>query len=260
MAAPLSSHSVRLFKEKLAQVVERTPLEDWGSENWNGLLDEINEEVLNDAFKQYAFVRRLFSNIGPLIERPCKTMARIEKKRPIEREKGKYFPVLCDFMSIRVNCKVSEIEEKIDRIKETVLHNGGKMYVRGTSDQLPYGFFMGRERVYTDITQYVYIFLPKVGYPVEFQIGHEFASYAFTVSSAIRDGVGAGKADLWRENFYEDVKRHILDQANGSRSSVTRETIEDKAYRIHEDNIPADLQGILNRIWGKNLPTESKTD
>jgi hypothetical protein len=161
--------------------------------------------------------------------------------------KENYFKVVSDFVAVRIHCNVNEIQQKIDRIREIVLANNGQMHVRGSSDERPYGFFMNTEKKYIDITQYVYVFLEKVGYPIEFQIGHEFASHTFTIDSALRDNPSCGKIDLWSQNFYTDVKHYILNKANGIEPE-SKIQIQAKVREIHQNHVPENLQIILNQI------------
>lgn len=158
-----------------------------------------------------------------------------------------FFKVVSDFVAVRVPCEVTEIQGKIDRIRDIVLANRGQMHIRGASTERPYGFFMTQDKKYTDITQYVYVFLEKVGYPIEIQIGHQFASHTFTIDSALRDNKECGKVDLWKDNFYSDVKKFILDKANGEKPGLT-EAIQAKAESLHQNKVPVGLQEILNKL------------
>jgi hypothetical protein len=238
------------FRDSLATTVKALTLDEskWKSEDWKPTWNGINQEVLNDAFNQHGIVRTLFSDLGEITQRNCKSIARVEKKMT-EQSTGRenYFKVVSDFVAVRVPCEVTEIQGKIDRIREIVLANGGIMHVRGSSNERPYGFFMTPEKKYADITQYVYVFLDKVGYPLELQIGHKFASHTFTIDSALRDNPTCGKVDLWKNNFYGDVKKHILDKANGEQVA-SKEALITKAKDLHQGNIPEDLAQILSKI------------
>ena len=100
---------------------------------------------------------------------------------------------------------------------------------------------MDTDKKFTDITQYLYVFIEKVGYPIEVQIGHEFASHTFKIDSALRDNPNCGKVDLWSKNFYGDVKNLILAKANINYMLA-------KAEKIHPNNVPEELQEILNKL------------
>jgi hypothetical protein len=86
-----------------------------------------------------------------------------------------------------------------------------------------------------------------VGSPIEFQIGHEFASHTFSIDSALRDDPNCGKIDLWKNNFYNDVKDYLLNKAN-TRQPAPKSTLQAKAEQMHDGNVPQDLQNILNII------------
>lgn len=238
------------FRTAVAATVKELGLNEvnWKAQGWKNLWSQVDQEVLNDAFNQHASIRLIFSDLGQIDARNCKNIARVQKKmteQPSGREN--YFKVVSDFDAVRIPCAVTEIREKIDRIKDIVIKQGGQMYIRGTSNERPYGFFMSSDEKYSDITQYVYVFLDKVGFPIEFQIGHEFAAHTFTIDSALRDNSTCGKVDLWKNNFYGDVKKYLLDKANGEQPT-SKENILAKAADLHQGNVPEELKIILNKI------------
>lgn len=243
-------NTISSFKDCLAEVVNNTTLHEsnWHNENWKKPWSKINQEVLTDAFGKHDLVRSIFLDIGEIIPRNCKSISRVEKKMT-EQASGRenYFKVVSDFIAGRIHCNVNEIQVKIDRIRETVLANGGQIHIRGSSNERPYGSFMNADKKYTDITQYVYVFLEKIGYPIEFQIGHEFASHTFTIDSALRDNPNCGKVDLWSKNFYGDIKNYILDKTNGIESGPKAQ-IQAKAEEIYQNNVPENVQTILNKL------------
>lgn len=245
-------NNVSNFKANMTEVVNQTTLHEsnWRSDNWVKLGKQVDQNVLTDAFEQHGIVKSIFNDIGEIIPRKCKSMARVEKKmteQPNGREN--YFKVVSDFVAIRIHCEVKEIPGKIDNLRKLVLSNDGQIHVRGSSAERPYGFCTNpATQEFTDITQYVYIFMEKIGYPVEIQIGHEFASHTFTIDSALRDDKTCGKVDLWTQNFYGDVKNHILEKANGTSKTSDKSGIQNKAAAIHENNVPADLQKIIDTL------------
>jgi hypothetical protein len=243
------SSALSIYKERLSSTVKELTLHEskWNAEGWKKAWIGIDQRVLNDAFDQHGLVRSIFSGLGEISTRPCKSAARVEKKMT-EQAPGRenFFKVVSDFVAVRVHCEVNEIQGKIDRIREIVLADG-QVHVRGSSAERPYGFFMAPDKKYTDITQYVYVFLERVGYPIEFQIGHKFASHTFAIDSALRDSKECGKVDLWCKNFYSDVKKHILDKSNGENPG-SKEAIQAKAEDIHQGKVPEELQEILNKL------------
>ena len=244
-------NTIASFRQSIAETVRENTLNEanWRNESWKKPWESMNQDVLNDAFKQHGLIKEIFSSVGDIVQRMCKSMSRIEKKKT-EQAPGRenYFKVVSDLVAGRIHCEVNDIPKKIDRIREIVLANNGVMHVRGSSEKRPYGFSVDTEGKFSDITQYVYVYLEKVGYPIEFQIGHEFASYTFTVDSAIRDNKNCGKVDLWTDNFYNDVKGYILDKANGIEPRISKSAIQAKADAIHHNNVPEALQTILNKL------------
>lgn len=238
------------FRECLTSIVNSLTLNElqWKSKEWKDIGEMATQNVLNDAFAQHERVRSIFADIGEIVQRNCKSIARVEQKMT-EQAPGRenYFKVVSDFVAVRVPCEVNEIPGKIDRIRERVQANNGQMHVRGSSAERPYGFCMAPNKKYTDITQYVYVFMERVGYPIEFQIGHKFASHTFTIDSALRDNKECGKVDLWNQDFYSDVKKFLLDKANGENPGA-KEAIQAKAEEIHQGKVPKELQDILNEL------------
>lgn len=246
----LVSATIYSFRAQLADTVAQNSLHEsnWGSEKWKIWENiPITQDILDDAFEQHALISKTFPNIGLLVQRTCKSLPRVQKKITEQRVgKENYFKVLSDFVAIRIHCELSEIQEKIDQIRDKVLQRGGQLQIRGSSNERPYGFFWD-EKKYQDITQYVYVFLKEVGYPIEFQIGHQFATHTFTIDSALRDNPKCGKVDLWTDSFYQDVKKYILDKANREELS-SRQALQAKAEAIHKNKVPQDLQQILNEL------------
>jgi len=80
----------------------------------------------------------------------------------------------------------------VDVIKNVVFTNNGQICIRGSSDELPYGSFMNSKGEFVDIVQFIYIFIEKIGYPVEIQIGNKFDAYAFSVNSDLRENKQCG--------------------------------------------------------------------
>jgi hypothetical protein len=238
------------FRGCLATTVKELSLAEsnWKAAGWQKLWGGISQEILKDAFNQHDTVHSLFATVGAITQRSPKPLARVQKKMT-EQTPGRenFFKVVSDFVAARVSCEVTEIQAKIDRIREIVLANGGVIHIRGSSSERPYGFYLGPDKKYTDITQFVYVFLEKVGYPIEFQIGHPFAHHTFTIDSALRDDPTCGKVDLWKNNFYNDVKKYLLDQANGQ-APAAKDDLLAKAAALHDQKTPQELNAILSRL------------
>ncbi len=246
----ISPHSIML--EKFRSMLRNTVLNEslnasnWKSNSWKELADNLNQEILNDAFSQMENASIILQPVGTLIPRKCKQMTRITKKiNEVGQRGGEYFKVLSDLVAGRIHCDVTEIPTKIDMINNIVNERNGLIYIRG---DLPYGFCMKGDQ-FTDITQYVYVYLDDVHYPIELQIGHEFASHTFTIDSALRDNPNCGLTDLWSGGFYNEVKQYILDKANGKPIAAGRKyDIFEKANDLHKYNVPDDLKIILDKL------------
>ncbi len=95
--------------------------------------------------------------------------------------------------------------------------------------------------------QYVFVFLERLGYPIELQIGHKFAFYTFAENSALRDSKEHGEVSLRRKNFYNAVLGYILDKCNGITATLQND-IQNQAKELYQNNIPEKLQVILNNL------------
>lgn len=238
------------FKDTLRSIVSKESLNsmNWKSDSWKYLVTNINQEVLNDAFLQHEKLQNIFKTVGTIIPRKCKQMSRINLKTDEVSNRGsEYFKVVSDFVAGRIHCDVSELPKKIELIRGIVNKNGS-LYVRGESKDNVYGF-CHKDGKFTDITQYVYVYLDEVGYIAELQIGHEFATYTFTIDSMIRDNPNCGKVDLWKNDFYCKVKNYILKKANNVEIQAGEKyDLFDLAHQIHNYNVPNDLKTILDKI------------
>jgi len=240
------------FRNKLRGVVVKQSLNitNWKSEAWKDLLVDLNQDILNDAFLQLPKVISIFEPVGLVIPRKCKQMSRITKKVDEVSNRGmEFFKVLSDFVAGRIHCRIDEMPSKIDSIKKIVTMYGGIYYLRGEDETRPYGSCM-KDNMFTDITQYMYIFLDDVHYPIELQIGHEFASYTFTIDSALRDDPKCGLVDLWTNGFYDMVKKYLFAKANKEDVSGLKHDIWDMAFNIHGDYISDEFTGISDEFRG----------
>jgi len=242
------------FKTQLANTIEELTLNEqsWGSEKWKSIQPLISQSTLNNAFENHNLILSIFPKFDDIITRKCKSIERVQKKMTEQiQNKENYFKVISDFLAVRIHCEVNEIKNKIDYIKEIVNLHNGYFHIRGSSEERPYGFFLSDSK-YTDIVQYMYVYLKEIGYVIEFQIGHEFASYTFTINSTLRDNPKCGLINLWSEDFYDDVKKFILNKTNNIEGNIIMSDILIKANKIHQNNIlnkvPNDLLVILNRL------------
>lgn len=229
---------------------------------WQTLSQNVNQDILNDAYSQMLYTEHLFAELGEMTPRKVKYQERIVKKmQQVEGRDQQYSKVVSDFIAFRVNCKVTEIDDKIKTISNVVSKYYGSMWLKGN--------FRSGSGKYLDIVQYVYVYIPQVGYITEFQIGSSFASYTFYVDSRLRDDPEYKHPDLWTDKTYETVKHYILNQANNTLHNCTSEEIRtinckqceyypskydawDKVFRLFPTgDVPVALRKALDEMENK---------
>lgn len=220
-----------MYKNFLNEIIQDNGLNNLEHKSWNKLFEHITQDVLNDAHSKSDEVINLYKPLK-IISRKCKKIERIRDKNK-EQKYCKSFKVNSDFLAFRV--KVSEITNipaVTDYIVKTTKKHGGISFIRnGIIDEVSN---------MTDIIQYVFIYIPSIGYIMEFQIGHPFAMYVFTNDSLIRDG-NTSVVDLWDNNFYTNVVKYIL---TGEPCDILAEINE-----LYEDKtIPKEFLNILQAI------------
>ncbi len=246
-------HAVGAFKADVKAVVAEQGLHvsNWKNGSYRTLSYQANREILEDAFKQQGLLKDIFSPLSLIFERSCKTVARLEAKRcEVEKRGGEHFKVVSDFVAARVPCKVREMADKIDCIRKIVRERNGLIYVRGETQEQPHGSFK-KGTSFSDIVQFVYVYLEEIGYPIEFQVGHPFAFHTFTIDSKLRDDPQCGLVDLWKEDFYTKVRSAILNPTNKN----LFDEIEQIAKGLHQGEIPQELNKLLINIFLESCET-----
>lgn len=196
---------------------------------WLVAVDSLTQSVLDDAYSKTDTLRQVLSKLGEITTRSCKTMKRVAEKQT--DCKNFPFKVVCDLTAVRVSCPVEEIKTKLEILSDIVRDNEGFIFVR---DPL---FIDGG--VYRDIIQYVYIYIPEIGYITEVQIGHPMAMLTFSLDSKKRSWISSNKEgkypgiDLWHDGFYDKFKCYLLAKANRIKdnnkeilTNVLSETVE----------------------------------
>lgn len=120
--------------------------QNWNSKLWKELSSSLTQEILDDAYSKTPIIISMLSPLGDVEPR---------KYKPIKEQSHCMFKVVCDLTAVKVNCQVEEIESKLEILTRIVRESDGIMYV---DEPL--------------FTQYVYIYLPQVGYITEVQIGN----------------------------------------------------------------------------------------
>ena len=171
-----------------------------------------------------------------------------------------HFKVVSDFMAGRVHCKVSEIEDTVNKFKKLAIENDGWCVVRGDGNDT-YGAHK-KNGEFKDIVQYLFVYLPKMGHVTEIQVGHEFTSLTFTIDSFLRDNKDKISADqlpvkIWGDknkgtNLYDTVKNYLLLQSQDPENSellAKKKECQEVAQRLYaESAIPEDVKNIINNL------------
>lgn len=198
---------------------------------WDILYKYITQDVLNDAYSKQNVAINMFKPLL-LIPRPCKQYDRIVQKNIETDTYHKSFKLNSDFMAFRINeLNPTLIDTYIDYIIDVTTHNKGYAYVQNN--------IMDNDKM-IDIMQYVYVFIPSIGYIMEFQIGHPFSMYVLTNDSKIRNG-DKEIIDLRKNDFYSHVLLHILGNAKYDIIAEAKTLYKDK-------EIPEALINILDTI------------
>jgi hypothetical protein len=227
------------YQEVLHKVIKDGGLTDPSNVLWDSLYEHINQDVLNHAYTASNYVNEYYKL--QLISRGCKKMTRIVRKYG-ETKRDKSFKVNSDLIGFRV--KVSEpsnILAIVEYIANQTTKHGGVYHIRNS--------IMDAEGYLTDIVQYIYAYLPCIGYVMEFQVGHPLSMYVFSVDSRIRDGEKL--VDLWTNNFYKNVVDYIIyglnydywDEIRKLYPNDTRDSNNDR-----NENIPTELMEILRKL------------
>lgn len=233
------------YCETLHEIVSNLGLsqDNWSDPEWTKLFPLISQDTLDDAKSKFGYFSSVFR--FAFLVRPVKSIERVQKKMTEQSHDYKnYFKVVSDFLAFRIECDLSEMKMAID----TILSNLDKddiVYVRGSTQEHRYGCI--RDSKYVDIVQYIYVYIKSVGYIVEIQVGHPFATYTFTVDSYIRDHPRENVIDLWTDGFYDLVKQYLINQANGL-NVISKDKVMLAAMKIHNDDIPEELMIILDMI------------
>lgn len=201
------------------------------------LTDLITENVLaitdftmnNFLYDYKNYIEKNNKKSYPIKKRKVKTLKRIneKKKRNIP---DIFFKVNSDLCAFTINCDVHDIKSVINNLQDFVATNNGFGYIRND-------IWLENN---LDIVAYYFCYIPKYNFIMEFQIGHPFASYVFSRDSYLRDYPNS-LIDLWKNNFYTNVKNHILGISN---INITEELT--KLY--DETEIEPELLNIINNI------------
>jgi hypothetical protein len=124
-----------------------------------------------------------------------------------------------DFLAFRIPTRIDNIYEIVDRLS----HRFEVLFERNSIiDRLSHRFEVLFERnsiidittgELNDIVTYCFAYDKRIGYLVEFQIGHPFAIATFENDTYLRDNLPLNPLnveDVWKNGFYENVRAKIL--------------------------------------------------
>lgn len=210
----LSSFAVDSYQEKLNDTISQGYFSQIGMRDpiWKELTPLITQEVLDDAYAFLPKIKELFIDLN-LLPRSNKTMKRIEIKK-LGTQVDISFKVNSDFCAFRIPSEPKSIKDVVEKIQEITMKNNGFSFIRNSIEE---------NGKVNDIVQFVFVYIPKFKYIIEFQVGHFFAFYTFTQDSLIRDLKNEGKPitdciDLWShpegtnwtDCFYIKMRNKIL--------------------------------------------------
>lgn len=238
---------VEAFKAVVVVAAEKYGLDEknWSQPSWKLTWKLIDQNVLDDAHTKMAQVREIFSSLGAIESRPkSKLLSRVERKQVDGKYPNNFFRPISDLLAIRLNCQLSEIENKIIKIFTIVSSRGGWCYVRGQNDEHPLGSYKEKGS-YKKVEQYVYVFFKHIGYPIEIQLNHVFASYAFTVDTEKRE---KSHEVIYDTDWGKTVKSYILAKANNLAIDKEKKDIWRQVKLAHPGGIPPALNDIIDRL------------
>lgn len=219
---------------KLLSKIASLYLSQPDSIEWKKLYNHVDQKILDNA---YSYTNKIIELYHPLKLQPrkSKNYERVKNKNKESKQYSKDFKVNCDFLAFRICVdEPYNIKDTIDKIIKITEKNNGIFHIRNS--------IIDKNGNLIDIIQYVYVYLPDVGYIIEFQIGHPFAMYVFTSDSLIRDG-NSDVVDLWENNFYNNVVKLILNKENKDFNML-----KELKILYGEKEIPVELLDILNKI------------
>lgn len=247
-----------IFKSVIAVVVEKYGLreENWTEPAWKSTYALIDQNVLDHAFNdKRKAVETIFSGLGVVSRPSSKSLTRVRVKQEDGKYRKKienvvidnYFRPISDFLAMRIDCQLSEMENKIVNILLRVSSEGGWCCLRGQKEKQPFGSYKSKDNSYSAIQQYAYVFFRHIGYPIEIQINHEFATYAFTVDTENREKKPP-QQPIFDTDWGQEIKKYILDKANKKNVENDKKEIMRKVHQAHPQGIPTKLNEIIARL------------
>lgn len=212
----------------------------WDDLKWNNLSSLVTADDLDQTVISTLHAEQIFMSIFnqyKAMSRPRKNFERFMVKRQ-RTTNGGNFKAISDFIGFRIWCQVSEITTITTMINEIATANDGLFVVRNPI------FIDGK---YTDIIDFVYVYVPSIRYVIEFQIGHPFAAYTFKIDSYLRDNPDGSTISLWTDGYYEYVRDYILAKSNQTEISNTKDDLVQRTQMLFGDQIPTELVTIFEQ-------------
>lgn len=135
--------------------------------------------------------------------RPMKRLTRVQQKLA-NTGPDAAFKANSDIAAFCINVPIKEINKVGSKlIKQIVNKYNGYIFEKNSIIDPVTGAL-------TDIVTYYFVYIPEYKYIMEFQVGHEFATYVFTRDSMLRDNPKCGVVNFRANDFYNHVKAAIL--------------------------------------------------
>lgn len=237
------------FQEALCETISKHPelLTDvqvgWDDPKWEELSGLITDTDLDQTGMGTAQAEQIFASVfqtSVAVPRQRKRLERIAVKRQRTTYGGR-FKAMSDLVAYRIFCKVPYIAEVIKEIAAITSQHDGVTVIRNP--------ITTPDGIYTDIVQYVFVYIPAVRFVIEFQIGHPFAAYTFSIDSHLRDHPeDTTTVSMWTNDYYQLVQSYILSQANKQDVPVSKEDIAIATEALFLPRVPTSIPEELFRI------------
>ncbi|KAF2498102.1 hypothetical protein BU16DRAFT_525663 [Lophium mytilinum] len=234
-----------VFKAELRSSLESSESKnlDPSSPIWEKLHPLVKQAVLDDANNLAASAAHILHEADPTLvleaRKEPKTFARFQTKTSFGgydkhgNPSDSAWKAVNDFISFCIPTRIPDMVSNVQRLVAAVAANGGKWYVKPDKNGGQVCLEDGKDGNPKDLCCFVYAYLPAIGYVVEVQVNHPFASFTFERDSLLRDSPELkGKlVDMWDEGLYGAVRDTLLcpeESSEGDKAAV-REKVA-KAY------------------------------
>lgn len=199
-------------------------LESHNDFRWAMLSGWLSEQDLDRTVEKSSEAISIFNLNRTLRVRPRKNWLRFMDKR---NSSIRRFGPISDLIGFRIQSEVMDIESIVAQILKITSDHNGLAVVKNSISK--------------DIVQFVYVYIPSIEYIIEFQVGHPFAFFTFTVDSHLRDHPKS-MVDLWENDFYSRVRAFIL-----GTSEITGLALYTELVEMYKGDVPYELDAIFEK-------------